>query len=151
MRRTALILSVALLAGLLGACSNGDASLPKVSGQFGAKPKITIPKDAKPSKDLQYDVLKEGSGAEVGKGDLLVADYVGEVYQSGKVFDSSYRRGIPAAFPIGAHEVINGWDKIFPCPPLAGKFVFDLGCHLHNDVERLAYSVNCLYIERKLN
>jgi peptidylprolyl isomerase len=110
-RRTALILPVLLLAGLLGACSSDDSDLPKVSGQFGATPKITIAKDVKPSKDLEYDVLKEGSGPEVAKGDLLVADYVGEIYKTGKVFDSSYQRGVPAAFPIGAHRVISGWDK----------------------------------------
>jgi peptidylprolyl isomerase len=82
-----------------------------VSGHFGSKPKITVPKDSTPSKDLEYDVLDEGDGPKVAKGDLLVADYVGEIYRTGKVFDSSYRRGVPAAFPIGAGRVIEGWDK----------------------------------------
>ncbi len=56
-------------------------------------------------------MLSEGDGPKVKKGDLLVADYLGEIYKSGKVFDNSYDRKQPAAFPIGAGGVIGGWDE----------------------------------------
>jgi peptidylprolyl isomerase len=111
-RRPALLLIPVLLAGSLAACSSGDSSsLPEVSGKFGQKPKVTVEKGTSPAKTLDYTVLSEGDGPKVKKGDLLVADYLGEVYKTGKVFDNSYDRGQPAAFPIGAGGVIGGWDK----------------------------------------
>ena len=111
-RPAALLLLPVLLAGSLVACGGGDSSdLPEVSGTFGQKPKVTVAKGTTPAKTLDYTVLSEGDGPEVKKGDLLVADYLGEVYKSGKVFDNSYDRKQPAAFPIGAGGVIGGWDK----------------------------------------
>ena len=114
MRRPALLLLPVLLAGSLVACGGEPSSssdLPEVSGKFGAKPKVTVAKGSSPSKKLDFTVLTEGDGRKVTKGDLLVADYLGEVYKSGKVFDNSYDRKVPAAFPIGSGGVIDGWDK----------------------------------------
>jgi FKBP-type peptidyl-prolyl cis-trans isomerase len=60
-------------------------------------------------------VLTSGTGATVAKGDTLIANYVGQKWapKGGKsnVFDSSFARGAPAAFVIGAGQVIPGWDK----------------------------------------
>lgn len=118
MRRLAVLLFAPLLVlGLLSACggsSDGKAaapSLPKVSGTYGDKPKVTVAKGQKPSKKLQTSVLSQGDGPKVGKGDLLVADYLGSIYKTGKVFDNSYDRKSPAAFPIGVGKVVPGWDK----------------------------------------
>ena len=116
MRRTARLLAAllpVLLAGSLTACSNGGGSdLPTASGKFGDKPKISIAKDTKPAKTLESTVLVEGDGPTVKKGDLLVADYLGETFANTKVFDNSYDRKVPAAFPIGVGKVITGWDKV---------------------------------------
>ena len=113
MRRTALALLPVLLAGSLAACSSGGGSdLPTASGKFGDKPKITVAKDTKAAKTLESDVLVEGDGPTVKKGDLLVADYLGETYANKKVFDNSYDRKVPAAFPIGTGNVIPAWDKV---------------------------------------
>ena len=111
MRKTALVLLPALLAGALSACSGGGSGLPQVSGSFGDKPKVTVEKGATAPKTLKTDVLVQGRGPKVGKGDLLVADYLGKNFRSGKVFDNSYDRKVPAAFPIGTGNVIPGWDK----------------------------------------
>lgn len=110
MRRPALVLLPALLAGSLAACSGGS-DLPKVAGGYGSKPKVTISKSTAAPKTLDHTVLSEGKGPKVAKGDLLVADYLGEVYKTGKVFDNSYDRKQPVAFPIGTGQVIKGWDK----------------------------------------
>jgi peptidylprolyl isomerase len=112
-RRSALLLLPVLLAGSLAACggAGGSSSDVKVSGSFGSKPKVTVTKGSAPSKKLDVDVLKQGDGPKAAKGDLLVVDYLGKVYKSGKVFDNSYDRNVPAAFPIGTGGVIPGWDK----------------------------------------
>lgn len=111
MRKTALVLLPALLAGALSACSGSGSDLPKVSGSFGDKPKVTIDTGSGAPKALETDVLVDGDGPKVAKGDLLVADYLGKNFRSGKVFDNSYDRKVPAAFPIGTGNVIAGWDK----------------------------------------
>jgi peptidylprolyl isomerase len=86
----------------------------QVSGAFGATPTIRIPATAAPAA-LTQQTISQGAGATVAKGDTLIANYVGETWarKNGKVdvFDSSFTRGTPAAFVIGAGKVIAGWDK----------------------------------------
>ena len=84
-------------------------SLPTVSGSYGDKPTITFPKVAAPAQ-LEKKVLSTGTGPAVAKGDLLVADYYGQIW-NGKSFDNSYDRGQPNGFTIGTGRVIPGWDE----------------------------------------
>jgi len=93
-----------------GAASPGGTALPTVSGDVGATPTVTIPKSAPPSA-LQTKVLQAGSGGAVAKGDLVVVNYLGEIWKTGKVFDSSFSSDRPpASFPIGVGQVIPGFD-----------------------------------------
>ena len=85
---------------------------PAVSGDYGDKPKVTADKDGEAAaRRSKSDVLVEGKGPKVAKGDLLVADYLGSGLRDGKVFDNSYDRGQPAGFAIGTGKVITGWDE----------------------------------------
>lgn len=43
-------------------------------------------------------------------GDVLLVHYEGRL-EDGKVFDSSYERGTPFKFTLGAGKVIAGWDQ----------------------------------------
>jgi peptidylprolyl isomerase len=86
-----------------------DALMPTVVGGFGTTPKISFPVTPAPT-TLQAKVLTQGTGAAVPKGDLLLANYVGQIW-NGKVFDSSFTRGEPAGFAIGVDKVIAGWDE----------------------------------------
>ncbi|MEP6759921.1 MAG: FKBP-type peptidyl-prolyl cis-trans isomerase [Sporichthyaceae bacterium] len=115
MRRIAALLLCPLLAvGLLAACGGADSTdkgLPSVSGRYGDKPKVKADTKVKPGTKLKSSVLVQGKGPKVAKGDLLVADYLGSVYATNKVFDNSYDRGQPAGFEIGTGKVIKGWDE----------------------------------------
>jgi peptidylprolyl isomerase len=94
--------------------SNGGGSLPSVSAKSGAAPVITIPSAAhKPPSGLVTKTLIKGSGPVVTKGQTVVTQYVGTIWRTGKVFDSSWSRGEPFGFTIGAtpSQVITGWDK----------------------------------------
>lgn len=51
-----------------------------------------------------------GYGAEAVQGQMIKAHYIGKL-ENGKVFDSSYNRGKPLTFRVGAGEVIKGWDQ----------------------------------------
>jgi FKBP-type peptidyl-prolyl cis-trans isomerase 2 len=88
-----------------------DAKLPQVSpGAPGQAPTIKIPSSAPPSA-LQVTTLVQGTGKTVAKGETLVGQYDGVLWRTGKEFDSSYKHGAPAGFPIGVGQVIPGWDK----------------------------------------
>ncbi|MHC0428577.1 FKBP-type peptidyl-prolyl cis-trans isomerase [Streptomyces sp. O3] len=127
MRRRSLLLSVP--AGLLALAGCGDekgdksvkttaeptvesASLPEITKgvKFGEKP--TVAKGSgEPSSDLQVETVIAGDGGEVAKGDYLQADYLGQIWDTAKVFDDSYDRGAPAVFQIGVGRVVEGWDQ----------------------------------------
>ncbi len=108
---------LAVIALALSACTSSeggsggvasDGPFPAVIGDFGDKPELTFPEDD-PAQDLQVSVLSPGDGDLVEAGDLLLADYLGQVW-GGDVFDNSYDRGAPSTFPIGVGGVIEGWD-----------------------------------------
>lgn len=60
---------------------------------------------------LQYRVLKAGSGTKPTATNSVVAHYSGTLID-GTEFDSSYKRGQPATFPVNG--VIQGWQQILP-------------------------------------
>jgi peptidylprolyl isomerase len=64
-----------------------------------------------PPKKLEIEDLEEGSGAEAKAGDLVTVQYVGVNYKNGEEFDASWNGGEPFTFPLGAGEVIAGWDQ----------------------------------------
>ncbi|GAC1442276.1 MAG: hypothetical protein NVS3B26_19900 [Mycobacteriales bacterium] len=113
-----LVLSAALAASVAGCGSHPKGSgasargggLPSVAGAYGDKPTLTFA-DAAPPSTLKSRVLRPGSGPTVNKGDLLVADYLGQVSR-GAVFDNSYDRKAPSGFVIGAGKVIPAWDQV---------------------------------------
>ena len=59
---------------------------------------------------LEVQDLVIGSGEEAKAGDIILVHYVGTL-QDGTKFDSSYYRGEPLKFTLGAGQVIKGWDE----------------------------------------
>ena len=57
---------------------------------------------------LQYEIVKEGTGRQPKASDTVRCHYEGTLID-GTVFDSSYRRGMPAEF--GLRQVIAGWTE----------------------------------------
>ncbi|MBQ0778757.1 MAG: FKBP-type peptidyl-prolyl cis-trans isomerase [Pseudomonas sp.] len=57
---------------------------------------------------LQYEVVNEGTGATPQASSTVQTHYEGTLI-TGEVFDSSYKRGQPAEFPVGG--VIAGWTE----------------------------------------
>jgi peptidylprolyl isomerase len=74
------------------------------------KPEVDFP-DGPPPSDLQVVDLTEGDGAEATTGATAVVHYVGVAYSTGEEFDASWNRGQTFAFPLGAGNVIAGWDR----------------------------------------
>ncbi len=68
---------------------------------------------------LQYEILKKGTGPSPKATDTVVVDYSGKLVD-GKVFDSSYKRGKPATFPV--NHVIPGWTEALQMMHVGGKW-----------------------------
>jgi FKBP-type peptidyl-prolyl cis-trans isomerase FkpA len=93
-------ISVVVLAGLIAACSGKPSAVP-TSGV----------------NSMQSVELKAGAGEVATAGKIAVVQYTGWLYEAsakdnkGKQFDSSRASGQPFRFPVGAGQVIKGWDQ----------------------------------------
>jgi FKBP-type peptidyl-prolyl cis-trans isomerase len=68
---------------------------------------------------LQYKILKEGTGPKPAATDSVVCNYRGTLLD-GTEFDSSYKRGQPATFPVNG--VIKGWTEAVQLMPVGSKW-----------------------------
>ncbi len=85
--------------------------------QSSAKPVTT-------SSGLQYIDNKAGTGASPRANQTAVVHYTGWLYVDGKKgqkFDSSVDRNQPFEFPVGAGQVIKGWDEGVASMKVGGK------------------------------
>jgi len=77
----------------------GEAFLAENKKKEGVK---TLPSG------LQYKVIKDGTGKSPKTDDTVVCNYSGRLID-GTEFDSSYKRGEPATFPV--NQIIPGWTE----------------------------------------
>ncbi|HET9839000.1 MAG TPA: FKBP-type peptidyl-prolyl cis-trans isomerase [Candidatus Angelobacter sp.] len=68
---------------------------------------------------LQYKIVKEGTGPKPAPTDTVSVNYRGTLI-NGTEFDSSYKRGEPATFPVGG--VIKGWTEALQLMPVGSKW-----------------------------
>jgi FKBP-type peptidyl-prolyl cis-trans isomerase len=68
---------------------------------------------------LQYKIVTQGQGKKPKPTDTVVVNYRGTLI-NGKEFDSSYKRGEPATFPVNG--VIKGWQEILPLMQEGSKY-----------------------------
>ncbi|MET7905529.1 FKBP-type peptidyl-prolyl cis-trans isomerase [Streptomyces sp. NPDC005336] len=89
--------------------AQNNKDLPKVSDNTDGKPPtITIPKKPAPKK-LVSEYVIEGHGPKVKKTDALLVQYKGVLWDNGKEFDSTYKRGELAQFSL--QQVVKGWSQ----------------------------------------
>src|SRR6266851_4398986 len=105
-QRFALIFSLFTVLGAAFGCgSSNKSNTPstpapmKVNGQ----PTTT-------ASGLQYWDTVAGTGATAAPGVMVKVHYTGFL-TTGEKFDSSRDRGEPFSFPLGAGQVIKGWDE----------------------------------------
>ncbi|MFF4758048.1 FKBP-type peptidyl-prolyl cis-trans isomerase [Streptomyces sp. NPDC001292] len=146
MRRRSLLLSVPAGLVTLAACGNDKADSSKasestspspsgpsaapspkvVSGplpaitagtKFGEKP--TVAKGSgHPSKDIAVKTVIAGGGRTIAENDYVQAHYLGQIWDTAKLFDNSYDRKTPLVIQLAQGTIIDGWRYA-----LAGKKV----------------------------
>lgn len=82
------------------------SSAPQLQGGTTMQPEITD--------------LTTGTGAEAAAGKTITVHYRGTLLD-GTQFDSSYDRGQPFTFNLGAGQVIQGWETGFAGMKVGGK------------------------------
>ncbi len=74
----------------------------------------------KTASGLEYIEVEAGTGEQAVAGKTVRVHYTGK-FPDGKVFDSSYSRGEPIEFELGAGRVIKGWDEGIALLKVGGK------------------------------
>jgi len=70
---------------------------------------------------LQYQIIKEGNGPRPKVNDTVKVNYRG-TFLDGTEFDSSFKRGVPASFPL--NRVISGWTEGLQLMNMGSKYKF---------------------------
>ena len=90
--------------------TEGEVFLAANKGKEGV---VTLPSG------LQYKIQTEGAGPKPTASDTVECNYRGTLI-NGTEFDSSYKRGQPATFPVGG--VIKGWTEALQLMPVGSKW-----------------------------
>jgi FKBP-type peptidyl-prolyl cis-trans isomerase len=111
-----IVIVIVLVAGVLaviagcGKAKKADTSHPT---QVSGAPQTT-------ASGLQYWDIATGSGDTAVAGSQVTVNYTGWL-TTGEKFDSSVDRGEPFSFPLGAGQVIRGWDEGVAGMKVGGK------------------------------
>ncbi len=116
------IVAVVLVAGYLLISGGDKKPTASPSNGAGCPPAVvtldpvmcsqpTVTKGDGTLTDLKATPIVTGTGAKVTAGQWITVNYTGVSYTTGKQFDSSWGKGKPVTFQIGAGKVIQGWDQ----------------------------------------
>jgi len=91
--------------------SSGGNGLPAITATPGKAPVATIPAGQQPTA-LEVKTLIKGTGPVLAKGEYVIAQYVGYIWRTKKLFGSSWTSGMPFGFIFqdATPQVIPGWD-----------------------------------------
>ncbi|MEY4571609.1 MAG: hypothetical protein RLZ10_820 [Bacteroidota bacterium] len=96
-----------------------DSKLAKESGEKFLEENKKNPNVKVTASGLQYEVIKQGSGAKPTATSKVRVHYHGTT-PSGEVFDSSVQRGEPITF--GLNQVIKGWTEGLQLMSVGSKY-----------------------------
>jgi FKBP-type peptidyl-prolyl cis-trans isomerase len=103
-----------------GATQASIPTTPKPPPAIAQKPVVTIPSGPAPASLVTKDLV-QGTGQTAKAGDTVTVNYVGELYKTGKEFDSSWSRNQPFTTALSAGSVIPGWVQGIPGMKVGGR------------------------------
>lgn len=119
------ILDAPILAKPAGQMQPPAPWAPKVVSEKGVPTALDFAKTDAPNDKLRTDVLTKGAGDIVEKGDVMVANYLGYVYDGDAPFDESFST-TPLTTPIGLNQVVKGWDKALVGQPVGSRVLLQI-------------------------
>jgi len=114
-----MVLTLFTILGVTFGCGSTDKSGAPAATSTSAPLKVNGPPVTTAS-GLQYWDIVVGSGATATPGSAVKVHYSGFL-TTGEKFDSSRDRGEPFSFPLGAGQVIKGWDEGVAGMKVGGK------------------------------
>lgn len=102
------LVGLVLSAAEVALAADKEVPFPELPRGAGKMDKDAPKKFTATKSGLKYRVLRKGEGAMPKASNKVKVNYHGWV-DSGKVFDSSYKRGEPISF--GLNQVIAGWTE----------------------------------------
>ncbi len=76
---------------------------------------------------LQYQIIRDGSGAKANVTDKVTFNYIGKL-EDGTVFDDSYKRGTP--LEVAPNNMIKGLQEGLPLMTVGAKYIFYIPSNL---------------------
>ena len=104
-----LVLSLFAVLGAASGCGSANKS-GTTSATSTSSPMKVSGQPTTTASGLQYWDIVVGTGATAAPGNTVKVHYTGFL-TTGEKFDSSRDRGEPFSFPLGAGQVIKGWDE----------------------------------------
>ncbi|MCI3275749.1 FKBP-type peptidyl-prolyl cis-trans isomerase [Streptomyces cylindrosporus] len=104
-----------------------DGPLPAITAgtTFGTKP--TVAKGTgDPSKQLAVKTVIAGSGKSVAENDYIQAHYLGQIWDTAKVFDNSYDRKTPLLIQLAQGSIIDGWRYALQGKKVGSRVMFSV-------------------------
>lgn len=93
-----------------GTATGVKGLVAQIGTDLQTAPAITRPSGDPPGRLVVRDLVS-GKGRAARQGDMLTVNYLGASWSNGVQFDSSFQRGQPITFQLGAQMVIPGWDQ----------------------------------------
>ncbi|MEV8552069.1 FKBP-type peptidyl-prolyl cis-trans isomerase [Streptomyces glaucescens] len=104
-----------------------DGPLPAITAGTGFDEKPTVAKGSgAPSKDLAVKTVVAGGGRTVAEGDYIQANYLGQIWDTAKVFDNSYDRKTPLVIQLSQGSIIDGWRYALTGKKLGSRVQFSV-------------------------
>jgi peptidylprolyl isomerase len=87
-----------------------DGPLPAITAGVRFDEEPTVAKGpGEPSKQLAVKTVIAGSGRSIAENDYVQVNYLGQVWDTAKVFDNSYDRKTPLVIQLAQGTIIDGW------------------------------------------
>ncbi|GAA5010098.1 FKBP-type peptidyl-prolyl cis-trans isomerase [Streptomyces siamensis] len=87
-----------------------DGPLPGITAGTKFDEKPTVAKGTgEPSENLAVRTVIAGNGQTVAENDYIQANYLGQIWDTAKVFDNSYDRKTPLVIQLAQGGIIDGW------------------------------------------
>jgi peptidylprolyl isomerase len=87
-----------------------DGPLPAITAGVKFDEKPTVAKGSgEPSKQLAVKTVIAGSGRSIAENDYVQVNYLGQVWDTAKVFDNSYDRKTALVIQLAQGTIIDGW------------------------------------------
>ena len=91
-----------------GATQAAVPAAPKVPADLSTEPAVPKQTGPAPTKLVTKDLIV-GTGATAAAGDSITVNYVGALYNTGKIFDASWTRHQTFSTTLSSGNVIPGW------------------------------------------